>query len=60
METLILHSEVCGHGIKVILEITGVKFQSEDDYLRPDKTESDVYIYWSLGFYFRYSSRYAV
>lgn len=51
METLILYSEVCGHGIKVILEITGVKFQSEDDYLRPNKTESEVYI-WITGVLF--------
>lgn len=37
--------EVCGDGIKDTLEMTGVKFQSEDDYPRPDQTESEAYIY---------------
>lgn len=60
METQILYSEVCVDGIKVVLEMTGIKFQSQDDYLRPNKAESEVYIYRLLGYYFRYSSRYPV
>lgn len=40
-----MYSEVCGDEIKVILEMVGVKFQSEDDYPRPDQTESEAYVY---------------
>lgn len=45
MEALIVYSEVCGDEIIVILEMIGVKFQSEYDYPRPDKTESEAYVY---------------
>lgn len=45
MEALILYSEVCGNRVKVILEMIGVKFQCEHHCQRPNKIESETYIY---------------